>query len=336
MSDFTDARARPGQRLNTGTDDRALFLTEFGDLVLQAWEESNSYESLTYTRNITQGKSDTFPIIGRKRDAVEHEPGEMILGGTIEHNDVEITVDKLVVDAVFVADIDRLMLHYDVMAPYSVQLGQSLSTAYDRRVAILHIAASRIVTRPYGIGKLANAGGGPLPNGYFDANIFTDPSAMEAAAFAAVGYIKRWDVGGGQLTYMMPWAQQLLLAKYSGLDSRQWTGSGNRAEGTVGKLAGLKVDATNHIPRTNLTTGLAKFQGDYSATMGHISNPMAVGTLSLRGLKVAMKDQVERQGTLLIASKVNGHGILRAECSFEVATSDITGVRGANHPDINT
>jgi hypothetical protein len=334
MSDFTDARSRPGQRLNTGTDDRALFLTEFGDLVLQAWEETNNYEGLTYTRNINAGKSDTFPIIGRKRDAIEHEPGEIILGGKVEHNDVEITLDKMVVDAVFVAEVDQLMNHYDVMAPYSRQLGESLSTVYDKRAAIMHILASRTIVRPYGQGILAAAGGGPLPSGYFDAAIFTDPAKMEEAAFAAVGWIKRWDVGGGAMVYKMPWAQQLLLARYSGLDSKQWTGSANRAQGTVGQLAGLTVEPTNHIPRTVISSGLAKYQGDFTATMGHISNPMAVGTLALRGMKVVMKDQPERLGTLLIASKMNGMGILRGECSFEVGTSDITGVRGANHPDV--
>jgi hypothetical protein len=333
QNEYTDARSRPGARLNTGTDDRALFLVEFGDLVLQAWEEANDYEGLTYTRNITRGKSDTFPIIGRKRDGQEHEPGDIILGGSIEHNDIEITLDKMVVDAVFVAEVDELMNHYDIMGPYASQLGQSLSSVYDRRVAIMHIQASRETTRPYG-GTAAYAdGGGPLPNGYFHGDVDTDPAHMEAAAFAAAGWIRRFDIGGGPLSYRLPWAQYLLLSKYTPLDEKQWTGSANRANATVGKLAGIVPRATNHMPRAAVTTGLAKYQGDYSMTVGHISNMMAVGTLARRGMKVVMKDQPERLGTLLIASKFNGHGKLRCECSFEVATSDVTSLRGTNHPD---
>lgn len=333
MSEYTDARSRPGQKLNTGTDDRALFMVEFGDLVQQAWEETNAYESMTWTKTITQGKADTFPIIGRKRDATEHTPGEIILGGKVEHNEIEITLDRIVVDSVFVAEIDQLMLHYDVMAPYARQLGESLSTTYDRRVAIMHILASRVTERPYGQGLTFANGGGPLPNGYFDAAVGTDPAKMEEAAFQSVEWIKRYDIGGGDMEYRLGWAQYLLLSKYTTIDKTQWSGSGNRSSGTVGLIAGLQPKANNHIPKTNITSGLAKYQGDFTDVIGHIGNKMAVGTLARRGMKVVMKEQEDRLGTLLIASKFNGHGILRPECSFEVATSDVTGARGSNHPD---
>lgn len=326
MSDYTDARSKPGNRLNTGTDDRALFLTEFGDMVLEAWAEANDYESLTWTKHISQGKADTFPIIGRKRDAVEHEPGEIILGGKIEHNEVEISLDKMLVDSVFIAEIDELLNHYDVQRPYATQLGESLSTTYDRRVAIMHLLASRVTTRPYT--------NGPLPNGYFDANVNTDPAKMEAAAFAAVEWIKRFDVGGGPISYRLGWGQYLLLSKYSTIDKTQWSGTGDRSKGQVGLIAGILPYATNHIPKSNITTGLAKYQGDFSTTVGHISNSMAVGTLQRRGMKVVMKEQEDRLGTLIIASKFNGHGVLRPETAFEVATTDKTSARGASHPDI--
>lgn len=334
MSEFTDSRSRPGARLNTGTDDRELFLTEAGGLILTAWEEVNDYQELTWEKTITQGKADTFPIIGRKRNGTDHQAGEVILGGTMEHNDIEVTVDQPVVDSIFTAEIDRLMNHYDVMAPYMTQLGQSLSTLYDSRVARMHILASRVIVRPYGQQATTWAdGGAPLPNGYFHADVFTDPAQMEAAGFAAQGWISRFDIGGGPRSYRMGHAQMLLLSKYSPLDEKQWTGTSNRANATVGKLAGLQVMGTNHIPRTNVTTGLTKYQGDFSMTMGHISNKMAVATLNLRGMKFTVLDKPDRLGTLMIVSRVNGHGILRGECSFEVATTDITSLRGTNHPD---
>ena len=324
MNEYTDARSRPGARLG-GTDDRALFLVEFGDLTLQAWEETNFYEGLTYTRNITQGKADTFPIIGRKRDAEEHIPGNIILGGSIEHNDIEITLDRMLVDSVFIAEIDELMNHYDLYEPYARQLGESLSTTYDKRVAIMHILASRVTQRPYT--------DGPLPNGFFHADVLTDPSKLEDASYVAQEWIKRFDIGGGPLRYCLPFQQVLMMARWRGIDSSFTSGSGDRASGTVGQVGGLVPHGCNHIPRSNITTGLPKYQGDFSTTVGHISNRMAVGTLARRGLRVVMKDQADRLGTLLIASKFNGHGILRAECSFEIGTSDPTGVRGDNHPD---
>jgi len=121
MSDYTDAASRFGQKAGTG-DDRALFLTEFGGLVINTYDEVMDYQNLHWVKNITQGKSDTFPIIGRKRDASEHEPGELILGGTIPSDEIEITLDKMVYDSVFIPEIDELISHFSVEDPYSHQL----------------------------------------------------------------------------------------------------------------------------------------------------------------------------------------------------------------------
>jgi hypothetical protein len=319
VSQYTDARSRPGAKLAAGTDDRELFLVEFGDMVLEAWEESNTYESLTFKKYISSGKADSFPIIGRKRDATEHTPGEIILGGSIEHNEVQITLDKMLVDAVFIAEVDELMAHYEIARPYARQLGESLSTTYDQRVAIMHVLASRVTAEPYA--------GGPVPSYAFHASMASDVEQLDGAAWAAVQYIKERDIGGGPLTYMLRWQQYLLMARYYGWQGGQPGAAApvfnleGRTTGEPGKRAGLSLKASNHIPSTNITTGNAKFQGDFTPTVGHISNEMAVGTLNRRGMKVVMKEQEDRLGTLLIASRFCGHGILRPECSFEVRTT---------------
>ncbi|MEW6121293.1 MAG: hypothetical protein AB1698_01670 [Pseudomonadota bacterium] len=314
MSVYTDARSRPGAKLNTGTDDRELYMVKFGQMVLEAYAETNQYGDLTYKKSISAGKADTFPIIGRKRDAAEHAPGEMILGGTIEHNEVQIALDAMMVDSVFVAEVDELMADYALTGAYSRQLAESLSTLYDKRVATLHILASRVTTAPYT--------GGPVPSYAFHASMKTDASKLEDAAFQAVAYMRERDISGAPFSYRLPHQQHLLLARYAGIEGGPVsTGSGNRAQGTVGNIAGIPVKGVNHIPNTNVTTGNTKFRGNFTTTVGHISNEMAVGTLTRRGLKVVLKQQDERLGTLLIASQFCGHGILRPECSFEVATA---------------
>lgn len=314
MSEYTDSVSRPGRNLDTGTDDRALFLTEFGGRVLLAYNEVMDYQALRYVRNITQGKADSFPIIGRKRDAVDHNPGELILGGTIEHGEVVITLDPALVDASFLAEVDELMAHYDLMAPYTQQLGQSLGSTNAKRIAIMHILASRDTgaTLPDGI---------PVPSYFFHANLKTDGAKLEEAMFAAAEYLANNDMSGLSPKGMLPHQQRLILARYSGIEGGPVsTGSGNRATGEVGKLAGIPVQGTNHIPTTNITTGLTKYQGNYTTVVGHVSTPMAVGTLERRGLKIVMKQQDERLGTIMIASMFNGHGKLRPECSFELRT----------------
>ena len=315
MSAYTDSTSRTGQR-NFSGDDRALFLTEFGGLVITAYDEAMDYQDLRWVKHITQGKSDTFPIIGRKRDAAEHEAGELILGGKIEHDDIEITVDKMIFDAVFIPEVDELLAHYEVRGPYAKQIGQSLGSLDDKRIAIMHILASRDTdVRP----------GQPAPSYAFDANMKTSATAIETATFAGVQYMREEELSGEKPKLMLPWAQYLLCARNLGLQStdvsRAEAGSGDRVNATLGLIAGIRPQGTNHIPSTNITTGLAKYQGDFSTTVGHISTKMAVGSLERKALTITMKEQTDRLGHIIIGSKLNGHGKLRSEASFELATA---------------
>ena len=315
MSAYSDAASKPGRKGTSGLDDRELFMREFGEMVLEAYEQTFDFKNgKTYVKQIDSGKADVFPIIGRKRDAADHVPGEIILGGGIEHNEVEISVDNMTVDAAFIAEIDTLLINYELSRPYARQLGESLASVSNGRIARVMVKASRKTTAPYE--------GGPVPSYYYHADMKTDPSKLEDAAFAGVEYIKTYDIGGGQPTFFLPWKQQLLLARYTGIDTVDTSGSGNRAAGTVGQIAGLTIEGTNSIPNTNYTSDtFAKYNGDFTPTVGVISNQMAVGTLKRRGMKVVMKTQDDRLGTLLIASQLEGHGELRNECSFEVANA---------------
>lgn len=315
MSAYTDARSRPGAKTNTGTDDRELFLVHAGEMVIKAWDETFDFKGLTYVMTMGSGKAHDFPIIGRKRDGADHTPGEIILGGSVEHNAVTIAVDNMTVDSAFIAEIDELLNHYPLVDPYSQQLGQSLANVSNGRIARAFIKASRVTTPPYT--------GGPLPSYAFHADMRTDPAWLEDAAFQGVEHIRKNDIGGGTPTYFLPWKQQLLLARYSGIDTVDSSGSGNRAAGTVGQIAGIGVKGTNSIPNTNYTTDtFAKYNGDFTNTVGVIANRMAVGTLRRRALKTTMTQQPDRLGTLLIASQLEGHDVLRPECAFEVAVAE--------------
>lgn len=310
---YTTIAPRPGYPGGAGSDDRALFLTEFGQMVLEAWTESNTFEGKVFTQSIGAGKAWQFPIIGRKREAIEHTPGDIITGDGVENDEITITLDNMLVDSAFIAEIDALMANYSLAAPYATQLGESLSTTFDKRAAITFVKASRVTTAPYT--------GGPVPGYYWDTNLKTDPAKLEEAHFQAVEYIKENDVGGGQVESYLPWQQFLLMSKYSGLDTVDTSGSANRSNATIGPVAGINITGSNHIPKTNITTGLAKYQGDFSTTVGFIANPMAVGLLNRRGLRVTITDKEDRLGTLMIASRFCGFGNLRNECAYELATA---------------
>jgi hypothetical protein len=317
MTAYTDSASRPGIKGTTGTDDTELFLRQFGDMVFEAYEESFDFMGRTTVRPISSGKSQTFPIIGRKRDAADHTPGEQILGGTIEHNEIEVTLDPMLVDSLFLPEIDELMAHYPLSAPYARQIGHSLASSSNRKIGHTFINASRVIDPPYE--------DGPVPGYFFHANMRTDPAQLEEAAFKAVEHIRTNDISGEGLFYMLPHAQYILLAKWVGIDQQDTSGSGNRAAGTVGKVAGIQIEGTNSIPTGNVTTYTGrqtKYNGNFTNTVGLIANAMAVATVKRRGIRVTMKDKDDRLGTLIIGSKLEGHGIQRAECAFEITTTE--------------
>lgn len=317
MSDYTDSASRPGRKGAAGTDNRELFLENFAGMVIVSRDEAMDYGDLTWMKMITSGKSDTFPIIGRKRDATEHVVGERVLGGTVEHNEREISVDDILFDSVFIPDIDKLMNHYELSEPYAKQIGQSLGVTNDKRIAIMHILSSRDTTAIQGQAA---------PAYYFHANLKTDVAKMEEAAFLSAQYMKENDISGDAPRIMLPWMQYFLAARFSGIEGGPvTTGSGNRATGTVGQMAGLTPYGSNHIPNSNITTGNTKYRGNFSTTVGHVSSRMAVGTLKYFDMKMVMKAQEDRFGTLIIGSQLNGHGILRPECSIEWRTDAIVG-----------
>ncbi|MCC5780538.1 hypothetical protein H7H48_15865 [Nitratireductor sp. B36] len=223
----------------------------------------------------------------------------------------------MLIESAFIAEIDELMAHYPLSRPYARQIGESLASVSNRRIGCALVNASRVTVPPYT--------GGPLPSYHWHANMRTDPAQLEEAAFKGVEHIRTHDIGGGTPTYWLPWQQQLLLARYTGIDTVDSSGSGNRAAGTVGQIAGINVKGTNSVPKTlvdGTVDNRAKYQGDFTSTVGVISNRMAVGTLRRRGLRVTMDNQNDRLGTLLIGSKLEGHDKLRPECAFEVCTAE--------------
>lgn len=312
MSVYNDSVSRTGQK-NLAGDPLALFLRQNSGMLLEAWAEVNNFEGFFFSKSITSGKSETFPVIGRKRDAMEHEPGELILGGKVEHNEVEITLDPILVDSIYVAEIDELMNHYDEQAAYMRQLAESISTTYDRRAATMGVLASRVTERPYT--------GGPIPGPAIrHANMNTDAAQIENAIFQSVQTMKEDDVSGSKPVCWLRWAQYMLLTRYTGIDAVDTTGSGNRANATVGLVGGLQPRPTNHLPSQNITAGNPKYRGDFTKTTGLIVNEMAVGVLNLRGMKLTVTPQPDRLGHLLIASKATGMGRLRPECARELGT----------------
>ena len=124
--------SRLGQIQGAG-DVRALNLDVFGGEVLTAFERSLNMRDKHMTRQIESGRSARFPATF-KVGTRYHTPGDEFVGQVIQHNEVTITIDDLLISDTFISNIDEALNHYDVRSIYTNEIGLALAEAYDRNV----------------------------------------------------------------------------------------------------------------------------------------------------------------------------------------------------------
>ena len=300
--------SRLGQINASGADD-ALFLKQFGGEILTEFEKSTVFKTRHYVRQIRNGKSAQFPLIGTVTSSL-HTPGNFIDGQAVNHAETLISVDGLLVAPVFIASIDELMNHYDVRGPYATEMGATLAQQYDLQVARMGILAARASSPLTG-----RAGGSAITA----ASINTSNTVYATALFSAAQTLDEKNVGKEDRNCFIRPAQYYLLAQNTTLINKDFAGAGSIASGRIETVAGIDLIKTNNLPSTNVTTGITKYRGDYSKTFGLVMNRWAVGTVQLMDISLESEYEIRRQGTFMVAKMAVGSDKLRPECAIELA-----------------
>lgn len=310
---------RLGQ-VNSGGSDSALFLKLFAGEVLTAFDEACVTQDKHKVRNISSGKSATFPATW-KVVARYHTPGNEITGQTSNINERVINIDDLLISDVFIANIDEAKNHFEVRSEYTRQTGLALANQWDKnvlQVGCLAAAASATVTGGNGGTSLTS-----LTTLYR-----TSATDLAAGIYSAVQAMDEKDVpmDDKKYCYVRP-AQYYLLAQSTALVNRDWAlGGGNVAEGKIIQVAGVPIVKTNHLPITDLSGGSSTGQNntylaDFSKVAALVMSDCAVGTVKLLDLAVESEYEVWRQGTLIVSKYAVGTGILRPECAAVLKTT---------------
>lgn len=316
--------SRIGQ-INSAGDAKALFMKVFAGEVLAAFKENCVTEDKHMVRNIQNGKSAQFPILG-KIGAEYHTPGKEITGLNLPANERVITIDDLLISHAFIANIDEAMNHYDVRGPYSQEIGRALAYTYDKHILQLAVKAARD-TSPVS----TEAGGGKVT----DAGMLTDTTAekLVASLFAAAQKLdEKFIPEDDRFAFLNP-AAYYLLAQNTKIMNRFWGGEGEYAGAKVLRVAGLNVVKAVHAPfgqniKTVAAGGAAvlagtgdKYAVDATNTVGVVMHKAAVGTVKLMDMAMESQYDIRRQGTLMVAKYAMGHGVLRPAAAVELATA---------------
>ena len=295
--------------------ENALFLKVFAGEVLTAFNETNVMKDLHTSRTISSGKSASFPVMG-KTAAAYHTVGTPLLGTqNVNHNEIVINIDDLLVSDTFIANIDEAKNHYDVRAEYTRQMGAALAKEFDTRTMRVGLLAAR---------SAATVSGGNGGSAVVSANARTSGADLAAAIFDAAQIMDEKDVPENERVALVKPEQYYNLVQTTDVINRDWGGAGVYADGTVLRVAGIQIVKTNNLPTTNVAAVSGEnntYSGDFSNTAALVMQKQAIGTVKLMDLAVEQTTgdfNIMYQGTLMAAKYAMGHGVLRPECAVEV------------------
>ena len=315
--------AAPG--LKQGENDRlGIYLRTFGGEVLTAYTRASVTLGRHIERNITEGKSATFPVFGRAVAAYLKAGANLDdLRTNIPHGEREILIDGLLTADQLIFDLDDAMAHFDISSEYSKQIGEALAFARDGGV-IAEIA--KMVAEDKEL--LTGLGKGAILTSQVTAvgeNAETGVAIYEMLLKMATAMDNNYVPAGDRVVYMKPVGVQALVAAKDILN-RDYGGAVSIVEGAGVTLRVLGFDI---VKCPHLTVGGATVTNGVVQGTGHVfpaaykdsamfvaAHRTTVGTLTLRGLAIEHARRPNFQADQIIGKYAMGHGGLRPEAAF--------------------
>lgn len=310
--------SRPGANL-LGDDATELMLELFGGEVLTAFQTAVKFRDKHQVKTLANGKLFKFPAIWRTT-AEYHTPGTEILGKQIPHTEITVSPDDKLIASVFVADIDEILNHYDVRAPYAQELGSVLARFYDKNVLRTIIRAARggaLFEGDQGGSVLTEAGFANDAEKLFD-GISLAKETMDSKD-VPVDTQPLYAAVKTPLWYLMARSERNLHRDRNG-------GSASDRKHTLETIDEIQIIKSNNTPFgensvTNTTSEGAtipeKYRLNATNTQFVVWTPMAAATAEVQGLSSQIVDQPEKQGTLMLSRLMTGSDPLRTKCAVE-------------------
>ena len=311
---------------NSGsTRDDALFLKVFAGEVITSFDRASKTQGADMVRSISNGKSASFPVMGRI-GAAYHAVGAEILGDAVNSAEKVITINDLLISSVFVSNIEEAKNHWDVRSAYSTEMGRALSFQKDKHI-LQTIGQATLAS--------ANVTGGDATNNVINTGIAssTDATAANAmidAIFAAAKELDANYVPSEGRKCFMRLEEYYKLANATNAVNVDFSGGANGgvASGKVAKIAGIELVPVPHFVSSNVTSGADAGSATNAGStpqavnltnfVALVSHPSAVGTVKLMDLAVEKEYDIRRQGTLMVAKYSMGHGVLRPEAAVGI------------------
>jgi hypothetical protein len=300
-------------QINAAGSDVALFKDKWSQEIIEMFKQRNVMMPLHRVRTTTGSKSVSFPVFGTAV-AAYHVSGAELNGQAVKQNELTILADRKMTADVFVDQWDEIVNHFDARQPLTNALVEALSVKTDKNLCQLVGMAARASATITTVGN----GGSALTY----ANARTIGADLGAAIYEAAQKLDEKDVPEADRFCLVRPAQYNLLVQSINLINENWGGAGSYSDGTITKIAGVRIIKTNHLPITDLSASVTGEENDYTANFANtaalVFQREAIGTVKWRDITLETETSVRHQGTLVVAKQVIGSGILRPECAVEI------------------
>jgi hypothetical protein len=319
---------RSGSGQSSPADTRSLWMDVFGGEVLTAFDNATVTLDKHTVKSLNGGaKSYRFPKTW-KASAEYHTPGAELLGNDFQTGEISINVDDILVSHYGIADLDRILSHFDMRSIISKEMGGALAKVFDKNVFRQLVLAAR------------DTGSAPFPGGESIVNALCKNSGtisgiawLDAIRDANMRLFNK-DVPEDMPRYLAVNAETFDAIKYAKDSNGQYlilnrdfqadNAGGIQKRSETITVDGVTIVKSRNIPSTNETTATtvySKYRANYSTTTGVMWCPQAVATVKLMDISMETERDVRRLEDFMVSKMFVGHGTMRPEMAIEFKTA---------------
>jgi hypothetical protein len=272
-------------------------------------------------------KSYRFPKTW-KASAEYHTPGAELLGNDFQTGEISINVDDILVSHYGIADLDRILSHFDMRSIISKEMGGALAKVFDKNVFRQLVLAAR------------DTGSAPFPGGESIVNplckntgVISGIAWLDAIRDANMRLFNK-DVPEDMPRYLAVNAETFDAIKYAKDANGQYlilnrdfqadNAGGIQKRSETITVDGVTIVKSRNIPSTNETTATSvysKYRANYATTTGVMWCPQAVATVKLMDISMETERDVRRLEDFMVSKMFVGHGTMRPEMAIEFKTA---------------
>ena len=315
---------RFGKGASSPVDNRDLYLSIFGGEVLTAFDSATVTLDKHFVKPLSGGaKSFRFPKTW-KASAEFHTPGTELLGNDLSTSEQIVTVDDILVSHYAIADLDRILSHFDMRSVISAEMGRALAKVFDQNVfRQLILAANQAAASPFPGGSVVTDTGLAA-----SAGVYSGVDYIEAIRTANIALFNK-DVPDEMPRYAAVSVEVFDAIKYAKDATNNYlvlnrdfghSGAGgidNRAESM--QIDGVTILKSRNIPTADDSLNAAvytKYRADFTNTAVVMWCPQAIATVKLMDISLETERDVRRLEDFMVSKMFVGHGVLRPEMAY--------------------